>query len=46
MECLICGNHDECDDQKLVICDQCDNGLMVPINTVIISMGIWVTNFI
>ena len=38
-ECLICGNHEECDD-KITICDQCDNGLMVPVNTVIISMGI------
>ena len=31
MECLICGNHDLCDDTKLNICNQCDNGIMVKI---------------
>lgn len=32
MECLICGNHDVHDDTKRNICNQCDNGLMVPIS--------------
>ena len=33
MECLICGNHEELDKQQL--CDQCENGLMVPVETIV-----------
>lgn len=34
MECLICGNHEMLEKQQL--CDQCENGLMVSVKTVML----------
>jgi len=31
MECLLCGNHDMCNPDKISICDQCDNGVMIEV---------------
>ena len=29
MECLVCGNHDRCNPDKINICNQCNNGPMI-----------------
>jgi hypothetical protein len=35
MECLICGDHDNCDDDiRVVLCNGCGNGVMVPCSEV------------
>lgn len=31
MECLVCGDHEMCNSDKINICHGCDNGVMIPI---------------
>jgi ribosome-binding protein aMBF1 (putative translation factor) len=35
MECNICGSHKNYESTKLHICDQCDNGIMVPYRRIV-----------